>query len=238
MNAATRNAELGAATEQGIDAQVDEASEEIRYSTGECVLGIVLVAKSERGVCAILLGDDADELASDLQHRFPPAKLGDGGTELKQLVSKLAKFLASPAMGLDVPLDVRGTAFQQRVWEALQEIPVGSTESYTEVAGRLGLLESAREVAEACSANALAVAIPCHRVVRKDGGLSGYRWGVKRKRALLQRESVSGRIRRGAPALEGALSFIAPAGPNSRIQKQDPECTISQRRLNFNHENR
>jgi AraC family transcriptional regulator, regulatory protein of adaptative response / methylated-DNA-[protein]-cysteine methyltransferase len=171
MNAATKN-----------------RTEEIRFATGECVLGTVLVAKSDRGVCAILLGDDADTLVSDLRNRFAQATLNAGGAEVEALVSKVAKFLASPVLGLDVPLDVRGTAFHQRVWGALQEIPAGSTESYTEVARRLGSPESARDVAEACAANALAVAIPCHRVVRKDGGLSGYRWGVKRKRALLQQE--------------------------------------------------
>jgi AraC family transcriptional regulator of adaptative response/methylated-DNA-[protein]-cysteine methyltransferase len=165
-------------------------NQEILFATGECVLGIVLVARSEWGVCAILLGDEAGELARDLQQRFPPARLRDGGAELKPLVAKVAKLLAAPAMGLDVPLDVRGTAFQQRVWSALQEIPAGSTESYTDVARRIGAPESAKEVGDACAANALAVAIPCHRVVRKDGGLAGYRWGVTRKRALLEREGA------------------------------------------------
>ena len=164
--------------------------QEILFSTGECVLGIVLVARSKWGVRAILLGDEAGELARDLQQHFPQAGLRNGGAELEPLVSKVAKFLAAPAMSLGVPLDLRGTAFQQRVWRALQQIPAGSTETYTEVARRIGAPESPKEVGEACAANALAVAIPCHRVVRKDGGLAGYRWGVKRKRALLEREGA------------------------------------------------
>jgi len=165
-------------------------NQEILFATGECVLGIVLVATSERGVCAILLGDEAGALARDLQQRFPQGRVRDGGTELEPLLAKVAKLLVAPAMRLDVALDVRGTAFQRRVWRALQEIPAGSTETYTEVARRIGAPESAKEVGEACAANALAVAIPCHRVVRKDGGLAGYRWGVKRKRALLEREGA------------------------------------------------
>ena len=165
-------------------------NQEILFSTGECVLGVVLVAKGERGVCAILLGDDADRLARDLRQRFPQARLRNGGSELAPLLAKVASFLTAPAMGLDVPLEMRGTAFQQRVWRALQEIPAGSTVSYTDVARRLGSPASAKEVGEACAANALAVAIPCHRVVRSDGGLAGYRWGVKRKHALLRREGA------------------------------------------------
>jgi AraC family transcriptional regulator of adaptative response/methylated-DNA-[protein]-cysteine methyltransferase len=162
----------------------------IVFSTGESVLGVVLVAKTEKGVCAILMGDDADQLARDLQVRFPHAGLHHAEVELKAVVSKVANFIAAPAMGLDVLLDVQGTAFQQRVWSALQEIPPGATESYTEVARRIGAPACAKEVGEACAANALAVAIPCHRVVRKDGCLAGYRWGVKRKRALLEREGA------------------------------------------------
>jgi AraC family transcriptional regulator of adaptative response/methylated-DNA-[protein]-cysteine methyltransferase len=161
---------------------------EILFSTGECVLGVVLAAQSERGLCAILLGDDAGRLARDLQRQFPQASLRDAGAQLEPLVSKVARFLAAPATGLDVPLDARGTAFQRRVWNALQEIPPGTTESYTEVARRIDAPQAAKEVGEACAANALAVVIPCHRVVRKDGGLSGYRWGVERKRALLLSE--------------------------------------------------
>lgn len=191
MNAATKKAELIAITKPEIVTRVDVPNEEIRFATGECVLGIVLVAESARGVCAILLGDDANELASDLRVRFPPAKLTAGGAELERLVAQVATFLAWPAIGLDVALDIRGTAFQRRVWEVLQRIPAGSTESYTDIANRIGSPKSVRAVAQACGANTLAVAIPCHRVVRSDGGLSGYRWGVARKRALLEREATA-----------------------------------------------
>ncbi|MEA2175708.1 MAG: AraC family transcriptional regulator [Blastocatellia bacterium] len=165
------------------------ASTEIRFAVGECSLGSILVARSERGVCAILLGDDPDELARDLQNRFPRANLIGGDGEFEQLVSQVVGFVEAPALGLDLPLDVRGTAFQQRVWQALQKIPAGSTASYADIAHRIGSPKSVRAVAQACGANALAVAIPCHRVVRNDGALSGYRWGVERKRALLEREA-------------------------------------------------
>jgi len=161
----------------------------IRFAIAECSLGAVLVAVSERGVCAISLGDDPDTLARDFQDRFPQAELigGDAGFEL--LVAKVVGFVEAPRLGLDLPLDVRGTAFQQRVWQALREIPVGRTVSYTELAKRIGAPKSVRAVAGACAANTLAVAIPCHRVVRSDGRLAGYRWGVERKRALLDRET-------------------------------------------------
>jgi AraC family transcriptional regulator of adaptative response/methylated-DNA-[protein]-cysteine methyltransferase len=165
------------------------ANAEIRFAVGECSLGSILVARSERGVCAILLGDDADELARDLQNRFPRAELIGGDAEFEQLVSRVVGFVEAPALGLELPLDVRGTAFQQRVWQALRMIPVGSTASYADIAQRIGSPKSVRAVAQACGANALAVAIPCHRVVRHDGALSGYRWGVERKRALLAREA-------------------------------------------------
>lgn len=167
------------------------ASTKIRFAVGECSLGSILVAMSERGVCAILLGDDADELTRDLQNRFPRANLIGGDSEFEQFVSQVVGFVESPAVGLDLPLDVRGTAFQQRVWQALQLIPAGSTASYADIADRIGSPKSVRAVAQACGANALAVAIPCHRVVRSDGALSGYRWGVERKRVLLKREGAS-----------------------------------------------
>jgi AraC family transcriptional regulator of adaptative response/methylated-DNA-[protein]-cysteine methyltransferase len=165
------------------------ASTEIRFAVGECSLGAILVARSERGVCAILLGDDADELVRDLQNRFPLANLIGGDAGFEQLVSQVVGFVEAPALGLDLPLDVRGTAFQQRVWQALRKIPAGSTASYADIANRIGRPKSVRAVAQACGANALAVAIPCHRVVRNDGALSGYRWGIERKRALLEREA-------------------------------------------------
>ena len=162
---------------------------EIRFAIGECSLGAILVASSEKGVCAILLGDDPDALARDLQDRFPKAKLIGGDSDFEQLVAKVVGFIEAPAIGLDLPLDVRGTAFQQRVWQALREIPTGSTVSYTDIANRIGSPKAVRAVAGACAANALAVAIPCHRVVKRDGALSGYRWGVERKRILLEREA-------------------------------------------------
>ena len=161
---------------------------EIRFAIGECSLGSILVAASERGVCAILLGDDPDQLARDLQDRFPRAKLIGGDSGFEQLVAKVVGFVEAPCLGLDLPLDVRGTAFQQRVWQTLREIPVGQTVSYAAIAQRLGSPKAVRAVAQACAANLLAVAIPCHRVVRNDGALSGYRWGVERKRALVDRE--------------------------------------------------
>lgn len=165
------------------------ASTEIRFAVGECSLGSILVARSERGVCAILLGDDPDELTRDLQDRFPRATLIGGDAEFEQVVAQVVGLVEAPGRGLELPLDVRGTAFQQRVWQALQKIPAGSTASYAEIARRIGSPQAVRAVAQACGANALAVAIPCHRVVRHDGALSGYRWGVERKRALLEREA-------------------------------------------------
>jgi AraC family transcriptional regulator, regulatory protein of adaptative response / methylated-DNA-[protein]-cysteine methyltransferase len=162
----------------------------IRFAIGECSLGSILVANSDRGVCAILLGDDPEALAHELQDQFPKANLIGGDSEFEQLVAKVVGLVESPRVGIDLPLDVRGTAFQQRVWEALRKIPSGSTASYSEIAKQIGAPGAARAVAKACAANRLAVAIPCHRVVRNDGGLSGYRWGVERKRELLAREAA------------------------------------------------
>ncbi|AMO99056.1 methylated-DNA-[]-cysteine S-methyltransferase family protein [Collimonas arenae] len=171
------------------DYRAGGANTEIRFAIGECSLGAILVAQSERGVCAILLGEDPDKLAHDLQDKFPRASLIGGDRHFEQLVAQVVGFIEAPALGLDLPLDVRGTAFQERVWQALREIPIGSTASYAEIAARIGAPKAVRAVAQACGANSLAVAIPCHRVVRSDGALSGYRWGVERKRALLERES-------------------------------------------------
>jgi AraC family transcriptional regulator of adaptative response/methylated-DNA-[protein]-cysteine methyltransferase len=165
------------------------ANTKIRFAIGECSLGSILVAQSERGVCAILLGDDPNALLGNLQDKFPRADLIGADEGFERLVAKVVGFVEAPALGLELPLDVRGTAFQQRVWQALREIPVGSTASYTAIAERIGAPSSVRAVAQACAANALAVAIPCHRVVRNDGALSGYRWGVERKRVLLEREA-------------------------------------------------
>jgi AraC family transcriptional regulator of adaptative response/methylated-DNA-[protein]-cysteine methyltransferase len=160
----------------------------IRFVVGESWLGPILVAASERGVCAILFGDNPDELARDLQDRFPNAELIGGDRDFERVVARVVAFLEKPSIGLELPLDIRGTAFQQRVWEALRQIPVGSRASYADIAERIGEAKSVRAGAGACAANVLAVAIPCHRVVRTDGSLSGYRWGVERKRKLLDRE--------------------------------------------------
>ena len=162
---------------------------EIRFAVGECSLGSILVAQSDRGICAILLGDDPDSLVRELQDQFPKANLIGGDAGFERLVAKVVGFVEAPALGLDLPLDVRGTAFQQRVWQALRNIPAGSTASYKDVAKLIGSPNSVRAVAQACGANTMAVAIPCHRVVRNDGALSGYRWGVERKRALLEKEA-------------------------------------------------
>ena len=161
----------------------------IRFAVGECSLGSILVACSERGVCAILIGDDPDTLARELQDQFPQAVLLGGDERFEALVARVVGFVDAPSIGLDLPLDVRGTAFQRRVWEALRSIPCGETASYSDIAAKIGAPKSARAVAQACAANVLAVAIPCHRVVRSDGALSGYRWGVERKRVLLEQES-------------------------------------------------
>jgi len=165
------------------------ADVEIRFAVGECSLGSILVAQSARGVCAILLGDDPDALVRQLQDRFPRAALVGGDAGFERTVARVVGFVDAPGAALDLPLDVRGTAFQQRVWEALARIPAGTTASYAEVAARIGAPGSARAVAQACRANPLAVAIPCHRVVRTDGSVSGYRWGVERKQRLLEAEA-------------------------------------------------
>jgi AraC family transcriptional regulator of adaptative response/methylated-DNA-[protein]-cysteine methyltransferase len=160
----------------------------IRFAIGESWLGPILVAASDKGVCAILLGEDPDELVRDLQDRFPKAEFIGGDVEFEQLVATVVGFLENPSSGLELPLDIRGTAFQQRVWEALRRIPAGSTASYAEIAERIAQPGSVRAVAQACAANHLAVAVPCHRVVRTDGSLSGYHWGVERKGRLIKRE--------------------------------------------------
>lgn len=164
-------------------------SAEIRFAVGDCSLGAILVAQTERGICAILMGDEPEALLDDLQKRFPKAHLIGGDSAYEQLVAQVVGFVEAPALGLSLPLDIRGTVFQQRVWQALCEIPAGTTASYIDIAKRIGAPKAFRAVALACAANALAVAIPCHRVVRSDGGLSGYRWGIERKRALLDNEA-------------------------------------------------
>jgi AraC family transcriptional regulator of adaptative response/methylated-DNA-[protein]-cysteine methyltransferase len=167
------------------------AGNTIRIAIAESSLGSILVASSQKGVCAILMGDDPDALARDLQDQFPKAHLIGGDEKYEKLVAKVIGFIEAPRIGLDLPLDIRGTAFQRRVWKELQRIPAGKTASYSEVAKRIGFPKSARAVAQACGANALAVAVPCHRVLRKNGDISGYRWGVDRKRALMARERMA-----------------------------------------------
>jgi AraC family transcriptional regulator of adaptative response/methylated-DNA-[protein]-cysteine methyltransferase len=164
---------------------------EMRFAIGQCSLGAILVAASSKGVAAILLGDDPENLVRDLQDQFPNAKLIGGDKSFEEIVAKVVGFVEAPGAGLNLPLDIRGTAFQHRVWQALQQIPEGATVSYSELADRIGNPKAVRAVASACAANSIAIAIPCHRVVRTDGSLSGYRWGVERKRALLDRETKS-----------------------------------------------
>jgi AraC family transcriptional regulator of adaptative response/methylated-DNA-[protein]-cysteine methyltransferase len=162
----------------------------IRFAVGQCSLGAILVAATDKGVCAIEFGDDPERLVRGLQDRFPKAQLLGGDQDFDRLVAKVVGFVEAPAQGLDLPLDIRGTAFQQRVWKAIRAIPAGATASYRDLAKRLGAPKAVRAVAQACAANGIAVAIPCHRVVRTDGSPSGYRWGVARKRALLTREKA------------------------------------------------
>lgn len=162
----------------------------IRFAVGECSLGMILVAATDRGICSIMLGDDPEKLVQDLQDRFSKSTLVAGDHDFDLLVAKVIEFVEAPTLGLDLPLDVRGTAFQQRVWQALRSIPPGSTATYTEIARLIGHPNAARAVAQACAANQIAVAIPCHRVVRTDGDRSGYRWGVWRKKKLLEQERV------------------------------------------------
>jgi AraC family transcriptional regulator of adaptative response/methylated-DNA-[protein]-cysteine methyltransferase len=161
----------------------------IRFALGECSLGAILVAATKKGVCAITLGDDPQDLVRAFQDDFPNAQLVGGDTDFERIVAAAVGLVEGSQRDFKLPLDVRGTAFQQRVWQALRDIPAGKTASYRDIAARIGSPASVRAVAGACASNRIAVAIPCHRVVRTDGSLSGYRWGVERKRALLQRES-------------------------------------------------
>ncbi len=162
----------------------------IRFAVGQASLGAVLVAATNKGVCAILLGDDPDVLVRDLQDRFPRAELLGGEPTFERTVARVVGLVEAPGQRLDLPLDIRGTAFQQQVWQALRAIPPGKTATYAEIAEAVGRPRAVRAVAQACAANPLAVAIPCHRVVRTDGDLSGYRWGVERKRELIAREAA------------------------------------------------
>ena len=168
-----------------------QATEEMRFAIADSTLGRVLVARSAQGVSAVLLGDDDEALRSDVARRFPHATLVDDPQGLAAVTARVIAFIDAPKRSVDVPLDPRGSAFQRRVWDALREIPPGATETYTDIAQRLGMPNAARAVARACATNPIAVLVPCHRVVRRDGDLSGYRWGVERKRALLEREHIA-----------------------------------------------
>ena len=166
------------------------ARETLRFSTAACSLGLVVVAASAKGICAIFLGDDSEELVRQVQARFPKANLIADDAELGETVAHVARHIDSPGADFNLPLDLRGTAFQQLVWQALREVAAGTTANYTDIARRIGLPKAVRAVAQACGANPLAVVVPCHRILRLGGGLSGYRWGVERKRALLAREKA------------------------------------------------
>lgn len=168
----------------GVDTQ-------IHFAIAECALGSLLVASSARGVCAISLGNDPETLLRELQDRFPRADLVGGDQNFESIVATVVGFIETPALTLDLPLDIQGTVFQQKVWQALREIPYGTTVTYSELAKRIGAPNAVRAVASACAANALAVVIPCHRVIRQDGSLSGYRWGIARKKALIEKEAAA-----------------------------------------------
>ncbi len=168
--------------------QAGGAGADIRFAVAQSKLGAILVAESDRGICAISLGDDPGALVRELQDRFPKACLVGDDADFDARVARVVAMVERPAQSLDLPLDIRGTAFQQRVWQALRAIPAGETLSYAGLAERIGSPRAVRAVAGACAANTLAVAVPCHRIVRTDGALSGYRWGVERKRALLEAE--------------------------------------------------
>jgi AraC family transcriptional regulator of adaptative response/methylated-DNA-[protein]-cysteine methyltransferase len=167
------------------------ASVPIHFAIGQSTLGSVLVAQSPRGICAISLGDDPEQLVHDLEKRFPRAVLTAGDESFNQVVAMVVGLIETPGTDLGLPLDIRGTAFQQRVWQALTALPAGSTVTYQNLANILEMPRAVRAVAQACAANGIAVAIPCHRVIRTDGGVSGYRWGVERKKLLLEREAKS-----------------------------------------------
>lgn len=193
------------------------ADEVIKFAVGQTSLGAVLVASTEKGIAAILLGDDPDKLVRELQDRFPRARLIGADTNYEALISRVVALVEAPQIGLDLPLDIRGTAFQKRVWDALRALPAGARASYTEVARRIGAPGSVRAVARACAANKLAVAIPCHRVVRSDDSLSGYAWGVERKRALLEREAMQ-----ASPSESGADGITTTETPKHhrpRVQR-------------------
>ena len=161
----------------------------IRYAVVQSYLGWVLVAATDRGICRIEFGDAPKALRARLKTSFPQAELQANDPNFQKLLVQVLGFLEKPEQGLGLPLDIQGTAFQRRVWTALQDIPAGTTVSYGDIADQIGNPKAARAVAQACGSNNIAVAIPCHRMVHSDGGLGGYRWGIERKRAILERES-------------------------------------------------
>jgi AraC family transcriptional regulator, regulatory protein of adaptative response / methylated-DNA-[protein]-cysteine methyltransferase len=195
---------------------ISGVGELIRFAIGECSLGAILAAVTENGICAILLGDNPSALRRELQGHFKMARLIGSDEDLGQLMAKVVQLVESPWLDLDLPFDLRGTSFEQRVWQAVREIPSGSTASYTDIAERIGESKEVLAVSEACASNMLAVAIPCHRVVRKNGTLSGYRWGFKRKRALLAREAAQRRTcaNPSSPFAVPSIS-LASSEPNS-----------------------
>lgn len=204
-------------------------AETIRFALGECTLGSILVAATARGVCAILLGDEPEPLLRDLERRFPRAALLGADADFEALVARVIALVEAPTQADALPLDIRGTAFQQRVWAALVEIPPGETRTYLELAAAIGAPQAVRAVAQACGANPLAVAIPCHRVIRTGGDLAGYRWGVERKRALLEHERAPARhqhtpAERDATPPETSRLNPAPCPlqPPREVQRSDP----------------
>jgi AraC family transcriptional regulator of adaptative response/methylated-DNA-[protein]-cysteine methyltransferase len=186
--AAARRPKVGCSARTSVCRSSSER-ESIRYGVGQSSLGAVLVACTDKGIFAIQFGDNPDGLVGQLRDRYFKAEVNGGSEDLDRLVAEVVGFIEAPRQGLDLPLDMRGTAFQQRVWQALREISMGSTCSYSDIARRIGVPKAVRAVSQACMSNMIAVAIPCHRIVRTDGALSNYRWGVQRKRALLERES-------------------------------------------------
>ena len=187
------------------------ALQPINFTVGTCTLGLVLVASSSQGVCAILLGSKEASLVRQLRCIFPEATLEEQTNELDEMLNRVVQFIETPTAALVLPLETRGTPFQRQVWQALREIPPGQTATYQEIALKLG--STAQEIGEACAANTLAVVIPCHRVIRSDGGLAGYRWGVNRKRLLLQREQEI------FPDPESLFGITAPtASQNSSLR--------------------
>jgi len=169
-------------------------SETIYYSIGICSFGAILVARSEKGICSILIHNDDNPILADLQKRFPKATLIKDQIDFNHWLAQVIQFVETPKQNLELPLDIRGTVFQQRVWQLLQKIPLGRTASYTDIATQLGDPKAVRAVAKACAANPIALLVPCHRVIRSDGGISGYRWGVENKLALISREAAQSQI--------------------------------------------